>query len=354
MQATPKYEAFVGEKLRIKPWQYKLSHDAWLMLFAATYLLVGMFYLHFYNGFQYMTSLYALIEIVTTVGYGDVNFVGFVDEDTGEEHSTAFAKIFMALYVVVGLTVIAGVVMKVAEKAALGAEDAFRLKMRRAQMKASGLSEREVKAQYGEKNKLITAMLAFSVMVAFGTLFYGTYESCTCSFGRTAVSGCDESEYTTCVRTGGYTKSYVDAFYMACITLTTVGFGDFAPKTYLGRGVGVLWMLTGVVVTGNFIGEITSKFIEQAKERKNYERISYDTFAAIDVDKNGTLSKYEFVSYVLLQYGLVKKEDLDEIIGMYGKLDTSGDGVVKYEDIEAFQEHMSSKSDTSFERELEI
>jgi hypothetical protein len=43
---------------------------------------------------------------------------------------------------------------------------------------------------------------------------------------------------------------------------------------------------------------------------------------------------------VLLQYGLVKKEDLDEIIAMYDKLDTSGDGVVDYEDIAAFAETM--------------
>ena len=82
--------------------------------------------------------------------------------------------------------------------------------------------------------------------------------------------------------------------------------------------------------------------------------ITEDAFHEIDKDGNGVLSQYEFVSFVLLQYGLVKKEDLDAIIRMYEKLDTSGDGVVKYEDIEAFQEHMSSKSDTSFERELEI
>ena len=29
--------------------------------------------------------------------------------------------------------------------------------------------------------------------------------------------------------------------------------------------------------------------------------------------------RYEFVSYVLLQYGLVQKEDLDEIIEMCGE-----------------------------------
>jgi potassium channel subfamily K len=338
MPAAAKYDAFVGQKQPAKePWQYKLSHDQWLMLFAFVYLFTGTLYLHFHNGMQYTTAVYALIEIVTTVGYGDLNFTGYYVEGKGDV-ATDNGKIFMALYVMVGLTVIAGVVMKVAEKAADGAEKAFRAKMRKAQMKASGLSEDQVKGKFGDRNKLVAAIVAFAAMVLFGTVFYGTYESCTCSYGRTEVPGCDPLN----CEANGYKKSYVDAFYMSCITLTTVGFGDFAPKTELGRAVACVWMLVGVVVTTNLIGEITSTFLEAAKERKNYARISYDTFGEIDVDGNGTLSKYEFVSFVILQYGLVKKEDLDEIIKMYEQLDTSGDGVVTYEDIEAFQEHLQS------------
>jgi hypothetical protein len=214
-------------------------------------------------------------------------------------------------------------------------------------MKTTGMTEDQVKNKFGESNKAVAAFFGFLFMVAFGTFFYGWYESCTCSYGRTLVAGCNESAgYDICVSTGGITKSYVDAFYMSCITLTTVGFGDFAPASELGRFVAIFWILIGVVVTGNFISEMTAHFIEAEKERKSYERISYDTFAEIDVDGNGSLSKYEFVSFVLLQYGLVKKEDLDEIIKMYEKLDVSGDGFVTYEDLELFNETM--KSDTPY------
>jgi hypothetical protein len=235
----------------------------------------------------------------------------------------------------VGLTVIAGVVMKFAEKAAGGAENAFRAKMRKAQMKSSGLTEEQVKSKFGDSNKLSAAAAAFAGMILFGTLFYGTYESCTCSYGRTLAAGCDP---LNCESTGGYQKTYIDAFYMSCITLTTVGFGDFAPKSHIGRIVAVVWMLLGIVVTSNFISEMTAHFIEVEKQRKTYEKITYDTFNEIDVDGNGTLSKYEFVSFVLLQYGLVKKEDLDEIIAMYDKLDVSRDGVVTYEDLEGLMD----------------
>lgn len=323
-----------------------MSQDQLLLFLAAVYLFAGMMYLHFHNGFTFLTAVYALVEIVTTIGYGDVNFVAYYDEENGVEVDTDIGKLFMSFYVIVGLSVIAGVVMKVAEKATDSAENAFRGKMRKAQMKASGMSEEQVKAQYGDKNKLSAAAVVFLVMIVFGTLFYGSVESCTCSYGRTFIPppvtpggpGCDP--LNCAASTKAYRKTYIDAFYMSCISLTTVGFGDYAPKSEVGRVVGIFWMFIGVAVTGNFISEITSTFLEVKKERKNYDRISYDTFAEIDVDGNGTLSKYEFVSFVLLQYGLVKKEDLDEIIAMYDKLDASGDGVVTYEDIETFQENM--------------
>lgn len=335
----PPYEPMMEGKTKT-PWHQKISRDQLLYIFVAVYLVGGAFYLHFHNGFAYLTAVYALVEIVTTIGYGDFDFTGYFDEATGSEKSSDFGKIFMAFYVMVGLTAVAGAISKLAEKATLKAEEAFRAKMRAAQMKSSGMTEEQVKSKYGESNKLKAACGAFIFMVAFGTIFYGTYEDCTCSYGRSAAAGCVEITYQQCVDTGGYQKSYIDAFYMSCITLTTVGFGDFAPKTYVGRGVGIIWMLLGVVTTANFIGEISSEFIEAEKTRKNYGKIGYETFAQIDVDGNGTLSKYEFVSFVLLQYGLVKKEDLDEIIAMYDKLDTSGDGVVDYEDIAAFAESM--------------
>jgi hypothetical protein len=331
-----------------EPKKPKMSRDTMLLIFSAVYVFAGLLYLHFHNGFEYITAAYVLMEIVTTVGYGDVNFVAYWDGS--KEESGNFGKLFMALYVMVGLTVIAGVITKVADNMREKAEQAFRKRMRKAQMMTQGLSEAEVKKQYGEKNELLFAFLAYLIMIAFGTIFYGTYENCSCSYGRTAVgdSCIDTAGYAVCAETSGITKSFVDSFYMSCITLTTVGFGDFAPVTQLGRAIGTVWMLVGVVVTANFIGEITQNFIEVEKERKNYSRITAKTFAEIDVDNSGSLSKYEFVSYVLLQYGLVQKEDLDEILEMYRQLDTSGDGAVTYEDLEAFTEHMKKPKKRGF------
>lgn len=49
-----------------------------------------------------------------------------------------------------------------------------------------------------------------------------------------------------------------DGLWWAAVTLTTVGYGDKAPTTRWGRGVGVAWMLVAVVLMALFTAQITS------------------------------------------------------------------------------------------------
>jgi hypothetical protein len=119
-----------------------------------------------------------------------------------------------------------------------------------------------------------------------------------------------------------------------------VGFGDVAPVSLLGRAVGVVWMLLGTMITVNFIGAFSEYFIAVEKERLSFSKMTDDVFSEIDVDGNGNLTKFEFVSFVLLHNGILEKQDLDLILAQYDKLDVTGDGVVTYYDIHVFAEHM--------------
>ena len=47
------------------------------------------------------------------------------------------------------------------------------------------------------------------------------------------MEGCLDGD--NCTETGGVQLSFEDAFYMGVITFSTVGFGDFSPKSELGR-----------------------------------------------------------------------------------------------------------------------
>ena len=49
-----------------------------------------------------------------------------------------------------------------------------------------------------------------------------------------------------------------DGFWWAAVTMTTVGYGDKAPRTLGGRIVGLVWMFTTVIIIASFTAAITS------------------------------------------------------------------------------------------------
>lgn len=63
------------------------------------------------------------------------------------------------------------------------------------------------------------------------------------------------------------TWHYLDAVYWADCTILTIGFGDYAPKTHLGRSLIFPYAVGGVLILGLVIASIQS-FLTQRRERK--------------------------------------------------------------------------------------
>lgn len=59
------------------------------------------------------------------------------------------------------------------------------------------------------------------------------------------------------------TRGIADTFWWALVTITTVGYGDVVPHTLLGRIVGLVIMLSGVVLVSLFTATIASIFVER-------------------------------------------------------------------------------------------
>ncbi len=55
-----------------------------------------------------------------------------------------------------------------------------------------------------------------------------------------------------------YARGIQDAAWYTIVTMSTVGYGDFVPKTLLGRGIGTLTILIGYAVFALFIAELNT------------------------------------------------------------------------------------------------
>ena len=57
---------------------------------------------------------------------------------------------------------------------------------------------------------------------------------------------------------GGTARGIGHGIWWAAVTMTTVGYGDKAPKTFGGRIVALVWMLTSIILIASFTATITT------------------------------------------------------------------------------------------------
>ncbi len=62
-------------------------------------------------------------------------------------------------------------------------------------------------------------------------------------------------------------KGLFDGLWWSAVTMTTVGYGDKAPKSRLGRIIAFIWMLTAILTISGFTGTIASSLTVQSLGR---------------------------------------------------------------------------------------
>lgn len=293
-----------------------------VILAILLWIYIGYVYARDYEGWSALTAIYVVVQIVTTVGYGDITV------------STERMKFFMAFYVIITILIIGAIVTDCVDALLQNNAQMLRKHIQQVQKKLKN-EDKSIDFMWWLKEfeHLIVSFIIFAIFVAFGTVFYATYEKCTCSYGVTAVKDCIDGIDQICAATGGYTKTWIDAFYMSVITLTTVGFGDHAPRSDVGRAVGCVWMLFGVVATANFASAFGALLIGAQKHDHRLGRVTEEIFQKIDKNKDGIIDRREFRTYALLKFGLVTAEDLDEIDNLFDAIDTDKSGTLSHDEV---------------------
>lgn len=90
----------------------------------------------------------------------------------------------------------------------------------------------------------------------------------------------------------GITKGLGSSFWWAAVTMTTVGYGDKAPKTTGGRIIAIVWMFAGLIMISGFTAAIASAL--------TVDRLEYDIRNLNDLHnlRVGTVANSSSVEYL--------------------------------------------------------
>ena len=67
--------------------------------------------------------------------------------------------------------------------------------------------------------------------------------------------------------------SYIDSLYFSVVTLTTIGYGDFAPQTDEGKLFTILYIIIGIGMILSFVNTVHNHFtfMKKNEKKKKYE-----------------------------------------------------------------------------------
>ena len=159
--------------------------------------------------------------------------------------------------------------------------------------------------------KVSLSVLGVCVCLAAGTMFYALYEP--------------------------ETFNALDAFYFACVTLTTIGYGDFSPKTQGGRLFAVFWIVISTFSLAKAVSVVFECYAEN--QHRLYQRgvltkqVDTNELFFMDRGGDGMVSEAEFIVYKLQAMGLVKSTHIAPILAQFKAMDVDGSGQLSKEDI---------------------
>jgi len=288
-------------------------------LYATALLTVvlGVAVLHFVEGWTLVSALYVIAQVVTTIGYGDIT----VTSDG--------MRLFMSFYTLWCLVLVAYALNTAVQN--IVSRQMEQLKVRMTDVEEGHTeSEIEAKERWEALYSVLCSGAIFLLHILLGTIVYGLIDRTPADCELEANGKCHENS-------GSKAPNLIEAFYMSIITLSTVGFGDYSPKSFYGRLFGLCWMCTGIASTASFINSLQQYIFNAKQDFREHETMGKEVFDQMDVDKSGYLTKGEFRTFILVKHGIVSQEMVNLIDHKYNLIDVKRTNKVTFDMVQRWQ-----------------
>ena len=126
-------------------------------------------------------------------------------------------------------------------------------------------------------------------------------------------------------------------------TASTVGYGDFSPKTDLGRALAIVFIPFAVSTMGIFLGTVANAIIShRQKTFTTYlqnKPLTMDDIRILDRDGDGNVTRAEFFQFMLVAMNQVDNSLFDGLNAHFDRLDADKSGTINKDDLATMAKH---------------
>ncbi|XP_076941739.1 two-pore potassium channel 3-like [Bidens hawaiensis] len=130
---------------------------------------------------------------------------------------------------------------------------------------------------------------------------------------------------------------WLDSCYLSVMSVTTVGYGDIAFSSAVGRVFACVWLLVSTLAVARAFLYLAEARVDRRHRRMVKWVLGQDLtvaqFLAADIDNNGSVSKAEYVIYKLKEMGKVTEKEILQICTIFDQLDTGNSGKISLADL---------------------
>ncbi|KAL3934112.1 MAG: hypothetical protein SGBAC_010102 [Bacillariaceae sp.] len=291
----------------------------------AAYLAIGVFAYHkIFEKWSIVDSLYFTCVVFSTVGYGDMC------------PQTVGGKIFTCLFGFTGIALLGAAIASIGSKLIqVETEAAKRAKTasQKSFLKMFDKMPKLKKADKNEKKRIVKDIVA------------NNHQQLHLPKAATAVLNGVRwvAQSGLVVILAGMLLGKVegwkmtDSVYYALITASTIGLGDFAPATKAGRLLALLLIPMTVAAFGEILSNIGLALIAR-RQKKLFDGqletgLTMAHLKIMDNNNDGKVDREEYVLFMLLEMGLVSKDEVEELTEQFDRLDRTRSGYLNQDDI---------------------